>query len=192
MKLIRFGDPGGERPWVLLNDGTRIDVSGFGSDYNEQFFSVDGLDLLRDWLAINSVSAPRVPTSVRLGPPICRSSKIVCIGLNFRDHAAETGATIPKQPVIFFKSTTALVGPNDDLVISKNATKVDWEVEFAIVIGRRALYVPKESALDDVAGYCLHNDCSERTFQMERGGQWVKGKSCETFAAFGAFGANER
>jgi 2-keto-4-pentenoate hydratase/2-oxohepta-3-ene-1,7-dioic acid hydratase in catechol pathway len=185
MKLIRFGDPGGEKPGVLLNDGTRIDVSGFGSDYNEEFFSVGGLGRLRDWLVRNSVSAPRVPTSVRLGPPICRPSKIVCIGLNFRDHAAETGATIPKEPVIFFKSTTALVGPNDDLVIPKNATKVDWEVEFAIVIGRRALYVPKESALDHVAGYCLHNDYSERTFQMERGGQWVKGKSCDTFAPLG-------
>lgn len=123
MKLIRFGDPGGEKPGVLLNDGTRIDVSGFGSDYNEEFFSMDGLDQLRDWLARDSVSAPRVPTSVRLGPPISRPSKIVCIGLNFHDHAAETGATIPKKPVIFFKSTSALVGPNDDLVIPKNATK---------------------------------------------------------------------
>lgn len=191
MKLIRFGDPGGERPGVLLNNGTRIDVSGLGSDYNEEFFSVGGLGRLRDWLARNSVSAPRVPTSVRLGPPICRQSKIVCIGLNFRDHAAETGATIPKEPVIFLKSTTALVGPNDDLVIPKNAIKVDWKVEFAIVIGRRAWYVPKESALDHVAGYCLHNDYSERMFQMERGGQWVKGKSCDTFAPLGPFVATK-
>jgi 2,4-didehydro-3-deoxy-L-rhamnonate hydrolase len=191
MKLIRFGDPGGEKPGVLLNDGTRIDVSGFGSDYNEDFFSVGGLGLLRDWLVRDSVSAPRVPTTVRLGPPICRPSKIICIGLNFRDHAAETGATIPKEPVIFFKSTTALVGPNDDLVIPKNATKVDWEVEFAIVIGRRARYVPKESALDHVAGFCLHNDYSERTFQMERGGQWVKGKSCDTFGPLGPFVATQ-
>jgi 2,4-didehydro-3-deoxy-L-rhamnonate hydrolase len=191
MKLIRFGDPGGEKPGVLLNDGTRIDVSGFGSDYNEDFFSVGGLGLLRDWLVRDSVSAPRVPTSVRLGPPICRPSKIICVGLNFRDHAAETGATIPKEPVIFFKSTTALVGPNDDLVIPKNATKVDWEVEFAIVIGRRARYVPKESALDHVAGYCLHNDYSERTFQMERGGQWVKGKSCDTFGPLGPLVATQ-
>jgi len=191
MKLIRFGDPGVEKPGVLLNDGTRIDVSGFGSDYNEDFFSIGGLGLLRDWLLRDSVSAPRVPTSVRLGPPICRPSKIICIGLNFRDHAAETGATIPKEPVIFFKSTTALVGPNDDLVIPKNATKVDWEVEFAIVIGRRARYVPKESALDHVVGYCLHNDYSDRTFQMERGGQWVKGKSCDTFGPLGPLVATQ-
>src|SRR5260370_22088586 len=152
MKLIRFGDPGGEKPGVLLNDGTRIDVSGCGSDYNEEFFSVGGLGLLRDWLVRNSVSAPRVPTSVRLGPPICRPSKIVCIGLNFRDHAAETGATIPKEPVIFFKSTTSLVGPNDALVIPRNATKVDWEVELALVLGKTALYVPIDKELDYVTG----------------------------------------
>lgn len=187
MKLIRFGNPGQEKPGVLLNDGTRIDASAFGSDYNEAFFAGDGLSRLRSWLENNSASAQRVPASVRLGPPVCRPSKIVCIGLNYRDHAAETGAKIPTEPVIFFKSTTSLVGPNDDLVIPKNATKVDWEVEFAIVIGKRALYVPKESALDHVAGYALHNDYSERSFQLERGGQWVKGKSCDTFAPLGPF-----
>lgn len=187
MKLIRFGNPGHEKPGLLLNDGTRIDASSFGSDYNEAFFSSDGLARLRAWLDKNSASAPRVPASVRLGPVVCRPSKIVCIGLNYRDHAAETGAKIPTEPVIFFKSTTSLVGPNDDLVIPKNATKVDWEVEFAIVIGKRALYVPKESALDHVAGYALHNDYSERSFQLERGGQWVKGKSCDTFAPLGPF-----
>lgn len=187
MKLIHFGNPGHEKPGLLLNDGTRIDASSFGSDYNEAFFSSDGLARLRAWLDKNSASAPRVPANVRLGPSICRPSKIVCIGLNYRDHAAETGAKIPTEPVIFFKSTTSLVGPNDDLVIPKNATKVDWEVEFAIIIGRRALYVPKESALDHVAGYALHNDYSERSFQLERGGQWVKGKSCDTFAPLGPF-----
>lgn len=187
MKLIRFGNPGQEKPGLLLNDGTRIDASGFGSDYNEAFFAGDGLDRLRSWLDKNSASAPRVPASVRSGPIICRPSKIVCIGLNYRDHAAETGAKIPTEPVIFFKSTTSLVGPNDDLVIPKNATKVDWEVELAIVIGKRALYVSKESALDHVAGYSLHNDYSERSFQLERGGQWVKGKSCDTFAPLGPF-----
>ena len=187
MKLIRFGDPGKERPGLLLNDGSRIDATGFGSDYNEAFFASDGLNRLRDWSAKNASSAPRVSNSVRLGPPICRPSKIVCIGLNFRDHAAETGAKIPVEPVLFFKSTTALQGPNDSLMIPKGADKVDWEVEFAIVIGKRVNYVDKSEALNYVAGYALHNDYSERGFQKDRGGQWVKGKSCDTFAPLGPF-----
>jgi 2-keto-4-pentenoate hydratase/2-oxohepta-3-ene-1,7-dioic acid hydratase in catechol pathway len=122
-----------------------------------------------------------------LGSPICRPSKIVCIGLNFRDHAAESKMELPKEPVIFFKSTTSLAGPNDALVIPKNGKKVDWEVELAVVIGKRALYVPRERALDFVAGYVLHNDYSERSFQFDRGGQWVKGKSADTFAPLGPF-----
>lgn len=187
MKLIRFGDPGKERPGLLLSDGTRIDASAFGSDYNEVFFASDGLARLREWTAKNSASAPRVNNNVRLGSPICRPSKIVCIGLNFRDHAAETGAKIPTEPVIFFKSTTALQGPNDVLMIPKGADKVDWEVEFAIVIGKRVNYVDKSEALNYVAGYALHNDYSERGFQKDRGGQWVKGKSCDTFAPLGPF-----
>lgn len=187
MKLIRFGDPGKERPGLLLNNGTRIDASAFGSDYDEQFFASDGLTRLRDWSAKNLASAPSVNPNLRLGPPVCRPSKIVCIGLNFRDHAAETGAKIPVEPVIFFKSTTALVGPNDPLMIPKNADKVDWEVEFAIVIGKRVNYAAKEEALNYVAGYALHNDYSERGFQKDRGGQWVKGKSCDTFAPLGPF-----
>lgn len=187
MKLIRHGEAGKERPGVLLPDGTRLDASAFGSDYNEQFFAIDGLDSLKEWLNQNSATAPRVPPNVRLGPSIGRPSKIVCIGLNYRDHAAETGAQIPKEPVIFFKSTTALVGSNDALMIPKNATKVDWEVELAVVIGKRSLHIPKERALDHVAGYALHNDYSERTFQLERGGQWVKGKSADTFAPLGPF-----
>jgi 2,4-didehydro-3-deoxy-L-rhamnonate hydrolase len=187
MKLIRHGEVGKEKPGVLLGDGTRIDVSGFGLDYDEGFFRNGGLDSLAGWLKTNAASAPRVPASVRWGSAVCRPSKIVCIGLNFRDHANETGAQIPKEPVIFFKSTTALVGPNDNLVIPKNATQVDWEVELAVVIGKQALYVPKEKALDYVAGYVLHNDYSERAFQKDRGGQWVKGKSCDTFAPLGPF-----
>jgi len=128
-----------------------------------------------------------VSPSVRRGPPIGRPSKIVCIGLNFRDHAAESKMELPKEPVIFFKSTTSLVGPNDPLVIPRGATKVDWEVEVAVVIGKKALYVSREDALDFVAGYVLHNDYSERSFQLERGGQWVKGKSADTFAPLGPF-----
>ncbi|HEY1799954.1 MAG TPA: fumarylacetoacetate hydrolase family protein [Terriglobales bacterium] len=191
MKLIRFGEPGKEKPGVLLNDGSRIDVSGVFSDYDEAFFEKGGLVALRSWLESNARGAPHVAASLRLGPPIRRPSKIVCIGLNFRDHAAETKAEPPKEPVIFFKATTSLVGPNDSLLIPRNAKKVDWEVELAVVIGKRALYVPKDRALDYVAGYALHNDYSERSFQLERGGQWVKGKSADTFAPLGPFLATQ-
>ncbi len=186
MKLIRFGEPGKEKPG-LLHQGARIDVSAFGSDYDESFFGGRGLAALREWVEKNAQTAPRVGPSVRLGPPVCRPSKIVCIGLNFRDHAAESKMELPKEPVIFFKSTTSVAGPDDPLVIPRNATKVDWEVELAVVIGARALYVPREKALDHVAGYVLHNDYSERTFQFDRGGQWVKGKSADTFAPLGPF-----
>jgi 2,4-diketo-3-deoxy-L-fuconate hydrolase len=187
MKLIRFGEAEREKPGVLVNDGSRIDVSGFGSDYDERFFGSGGLEQLRVWLEANASSAPRIAPSVRLGPPICRPSKIVCIGLNFRDHAAESKMELPSEPVIFFKSTTSLAGPNDPLMIPKNGKKVDWEVELAVVMAKRALYVPKERALDFVAGYVLHNDYSERSFQFERGGQWVKGKSADSFAPLGPF-----
>jgi 2,4-diketo-3-deoxy-L-fuconate hydrolase len=187
MKLIRFGEPGQEKPGVLLKDGSRIDASGIGSDYDEDFFGNAGLKQLESWLKKNAGSAPRVAPTVRLGPPICRPSKIVCIGLNYRDHAAETKAEAPKEPVIFFKATTSLTGPNDPLVMPRNSTKVDWEVELAVIIGKRALYVDKNNALDHVAGYALHNDYSERSFQLERGGQWVKGKSADTFAPLGPF-----
>jgi 2-keto-4-pentenoate hydratase/2-oxohepta-3-ene-1,7-dioic acid hydratase in catechol pathway len=187
MKLIRMGGVGQEKPGVLLEDGTRLDVSGFGADYDEGFFSGGGIDKLRTWVAQYGGSAPRASGSGRLGAPICRPSKIVCIGLNFRDHAEESGMEIPKEPVIFFKATTSLVGPNDALVIPKKATKVDWEVELAVVIGKKASYVSKENALDYVAGFALHNDYSERSFQLERGGQWVKGKSADTFAPLGPF-----
>jgi 2-keto-4-pentenoate hydratase/2-oxohepta-3-ene-1,7-dioic acid hydratase in catechol pathway len=187
MKLIRMGEVGREKPGVLLEDGTRLDVSGFGSDYDEAFFASDGISKLRNWVAAHKGSAPCESSAARFGPPICRPSKIVCIGLNFRDHAEESGMEIPKEPVIFFKATSALVGPNDPLVIPKNATKVDWEVELAIVMEKRASYVSRENALDYVAGFALHNDYSERSFQLERGGQWVKGKSADSFAPLGPF-----
>jgi 2,4-diketo-3-deoxy-L-fuconate hydrolase len=187
MKLIRFGDAGGERPGVLLPDGRRLDASGFGEDYDEAFFGSGGLPRLAAWLQREGPRAPEVPEQLRLGPPIVRPSKIVCIGLNFRDHAAETGAAIPSEPILFFKATSSLVGPNDDLVIPRGSSRTDWEVELAVVIGRRASYVEEAHALGHVAGYVLHNDYSEREFQMERGGQWVKGKSCDTFAPLGPF-----
>lgn len=187
MKLIRFGERGKEKPGLQLSDGTRIDASGFGADYDEVFFESGGLARLASWLKKNESAAPRVASSTRLGSSVCRPSKIVCIGLNYRDHAAETKAEAPKEPVLFFKSTTSLVGPNDALVRPRNSTKLDWEVELAVVIGKRALYVPKENALEYVAGFVLHNDYSERHFQLELGGQWVKGKSADTFAPLGPF-----
>ncbi|HEV1993986.1 MAG TPA: fumarylacetoacetate hydrolase family protein [Candidatus Acidoferrum sp.] len=187
MKLIRIGEVGREKPGVLLEDGARLDVSGFGADYNEAFFAGDGIAKLRNWVATHGGSAPRASSAVRLGPPICRPSKIVCIGLNFRDHAEESGMEIPKEPVIFFKATSAVAGPNDAVVIPKNATKVDWEVELAVVMEKKESYVSRENALDYVAGFVLHNDYSERSFQLERGGQWVKGKSADSFAPLGPF-----
>src|ERR1700730_11647841 len=187
MKLIRFGEPGREAPGLLMEDEARIDVSSVVRDYDEDFFADGGLSRLKDCLKKNAASAPRVPQSVGLGSPISRPSKIVCIGLNFRDHAKESGMELPKEPVIFFKATTSLVGPNDDLVVPKNAQKVDWEVELAVVIGKKCGYIEREDALEHVAGYVLHNDYSERAFQLERGGQWVKGKSADTFAPLGPF-----
>ncbi len=187
MKLLRFGEPGRERPGLQLPDGTRLDASAFGSDYDEAFFGGDGLPRLREWVDRHGPQAPRVPASVRLGPPLCRPSKLVCIGLNYRDHAAESGMDIPKEPVVFLKATSSIVGPDDALVIPRNSTKLDWEVEIAIVIGARATYVSPEAAQRHIAGYVLHNDYSERSFQLERGGQWVKGKSADTFAPLGPF-----
>jgi 2-keto-4-pentenoate hydratase/2-oxohepta-3-ene-1,7-dioic acid hydratase in catechol pathway len=170
-----------------MEDETRLDVSTFVQDYDESFFADDGLSGLKRWLKENAASAPRVARSVRLGSPISRPSKLVCIGLNFRDHARESKMEIPEEPVIFFKATTSLVGPNDDLIMPKNARKVDWEVELAVVIEKKCSYIEREEALEYVAGYALHNDYSERVFQLERGGQWVKGKSADTFAPLGPF-----
>lgn len=187
MKLIRFGESGQEKPGVQLDDGTRLDCSGFGEDYNEAFFESGGIGRLQEWLTSNQVECAVVPPATRLGSPIGRPSKIVCIGLNFKDHAAESGMATPTEPVVFFKATSAIVGPNDDLVLPRDAEKADWEVELAVVIGKKTSYVEEADAMDYVAGYCLHNDYSERAFQIERGGQWVKGKSCDTFAPLGPF-----
>lgn len=184
MKLIRFGLPGEEKPGVATAAGM-FDASAFGEDFGERFFETDGLSRFATWWAANSDKCPQVPAGTRLGAPIQRPSKIICIGLNYADHAKETGAAIPKEPIVFFKSTSSLVGPNDDLVIPRNSVKTDWEVELAVVIGKKTSYVDEKDALDYVAGYCLHNDYSEREFQLERGGQWVKGKSNDTFAPLG-------
>ena len=187
MKLIRFGNPGAEKPGLQLADGRRIDASAFGSDYDEAFFGSDGLNRLAAWASTNAEAAPAVDPGTRLGSCVARPSKIVCIGLNYADHAKESGLDIPKEPIVFFKSTTSLVGPNDDVMIPRGSEKTDWEVELAFVIGKKASYVDEADAMDHVAGYSLHNDYSERAFQLERGGQWVKGKSCDTFAPLGPF-----
>jgi 2,4-didehydro-3-deoxy-L-rhamnonate hydrolase len=191
MKLIRFGQPGHEHPGLLLPDGRRIDASAFGSDYDEAFFGGDGLARLSAWAATHAASAPTVDPSVRLGPCIARPSKIVCVGLNYADHAKESGMEPPREPILFFKSTSALVGPDDDLLIPRGSQKTDWEVELAVIIGKKASYVSEADAMRHVAGYALHNDYSERAWQLERGGQWVKGKSCDTFAPIGPFLATQ-
>lgn len=187
MKLFRFGEPTNEKTGVILSDGKKIDVSAFGEDYNENFFATNGIERLSTWLSTNADSCPTVADDVRLASCIARPSKIICIGLNYAKHAAESGMAVPAEPVVFFKATTALCGPNDDVIIPKNSVKTDWEVELAFVIGKKASYVEKEEAMSYIAGYCLHNDYSEREFQLERGGQWVKGKSCDTFAPLGPF-----
>lgn len=187
MKLIRFGPPGREKPGLQLPDGTRIDVGAFGEDYTEHFFGTGGPDRLRQWLAAHEKDCPPAPPGARLGCCIARPSKLICIGLNYARHAAESGMEAPKEPVIFFKATSALCGPDDDLVIPRDSEKTDWEVELAVVIGKKANYVSETDAMNYVAGYALHNDYSERAFQLERGGQWVKGKSADTFAPLGPF-----
>lgn len=182
MKLIRFGEPGKEKPGIIEGEKW-YDVSSLIKDYDEKFFANDGIIQLKKIAAENKL--PEVDSKQRLGCPVNKPSKIICIGLNYAKHAKETGAQVPKEPIIFFKATTSVSGPNDDIMIPKNSVKTDWEVELAVVIGKRASYVEENEAMDYVAGYCLHNDVSEREFQIERGGQWVKGKSCDTFAPLG-------
>ena len=185
MKLIRKGEPNEESPGLLLPDGREVDVSSFGEDYDEVFFETNGLERLSEWLNENGENLPPFPENERYGSPIARPSKIVCIGLNYDDHARESGMEIPPEPVIFFKATSSFCGPNDDLILPRGGDKTDWEVELAFVIGKRASYVEESEAMDYLAGYALHNDYSERAFQLDRSGQWVKGKSCDTFAPFG-------
>ena len=188
MKLIRFGAPGQEKPGVILPGNRKVDVSEVVDDYNERFFaSNDTVNEINDWLKTNTHDLPIIKDSVRLGAPLQRPSKIVCIGLNYANHAKESGMSIPEEPIIFFKATSAICGPYDDLVLPRGGDKTDWEVELAVIIGKEAKYVREETAMDHVFGYCLHNDYSERAFQLEQGGQWVKGKSCDTFAPLGPF-----
>ncbi|WP_114789145.1 fumarylacetoacetate hydrolase family protein [Niabella yanshanensis] len=186
MKLIRYGQPGSINTGVIIDD-VKYDTSGFGEDYNEQFFETDGLARLAQYIQDNKSSLVTISEEERLDSPVARPSKILCIGLNYADHAKETGATVPTEPVIFMKSSTSLSGPNDNIIIPRDSLKTDWEVELAVVIGKKASYVEEADAMDYVAGYVLHNDVSERAFQLERGGTWDKGKGCDTFAPLGPF-----
>ena len=187
MKLIRFGNLGNEKPGIQLDKGQKLDVSAFGSDYDEKFFGTEGPKRLKEWLSQHQDDCPQIGDEIRLGSPICRPSKIVCVGLNYVKHAQESGMEVPSEPVLFFKASSAIVGPYDEVVLPKNSKKSDWEVELAIVIGAKASYVSEDNAMNHVAGYVLHNDISEREYQLERMGQWVKGKSCDTFAPLGPF-----
>ncbi|MBL8857933.1 MAG: fumarylacetoacetate hydrolase family protein [Planctomycetes bacterium] len=187
MKLIRCGAPGSEIPGVELADGSRVDCRAFGADWDGAFFGSDGVERLSRWIESPENRARRLPSDARLGPAVARPTKIVCVGRNYVEHAREMGSSPPEEPVLFFKSTSAIAGPADELVMPRGATKVDWEIELGVVIGRAASYVSVPDALAHVAGYVLHIDYSERAFQKDRGGQWVKGKSCDTFAPIGPF-----
>ncbi|MAP04226.1 MAG: ureidoglycolate lyase [Halieaceae bacterium] len=185
MKLIRVGEKGHERPGILLNNGERIDVSALLDDFTPEGIASLDLDQLQALAA--DPDAPRLPADGRLGSVVARPGKIVCIGLNYRDHAEESGMEPPPEPVIFFKASSAVCGPEDPIIIPRDSFKTDWEVELAVIIGKRASYVCEADAQSHILGYCLHNDFSERDFQLERSGQWVKGKSCDTFAPLGPY-----
>ncbi|MEC7962055.1 MAG: fumarylacetoacetate hydrolase family protein, partial [Pseudomonadota bacterium] len=182
MKLLRYGAPGAEKPGLLDQDGALRDLSGVISDVAGEALSDESLAKLRD---LDPATLPLVDGDPRLGPCVGQVGKFICIGLNYADHAAESGMALPEEPVIFFKATSAICGPNDDVEIPRTSVKSDWEVELGVVIGKHAKYVSKEDALDHVAGYCVVNDLSERDFQLHRSGQWVKGKSCDTFGPIG-------
>jgi 2,4-didehydro-3-deoxy-L-rhamnonate hydrolase len=187
MKLFRYGAPGNEKPGVVNGQGEHCDVTAFGRDFDEDFFASEGIEALKTWIERNPEACKTIEKPARFGPPLKRPSKLICIGLNYSDHAKESNMPLPVEPIIFFKSTSAIVGPDDDLIIPKNSRKTDWEVELGVVIGKKASYIDEKDAQAYIAGYVLHNDYSEREFQLERGGQWVKGKSCDTFAPVGPY-----
>ncbi|MCX8998339.1 fumarylacetoacetate hydrolase family protein [Rhizobiaceae bacterium BDR2-2] len=182
MKFLRYGPAGAEKPGLLAKDGTIRDLSGQIADLSGPVLAPDALAKLG---AIDVNTLPVVDGSPRIGPCVAGTGKFVCIGLNYSDHAAETGAAVPPEPVIFMKATSAIVGPDDDVLIPRGSEKTDWEVELGVVIGKTAKYVSEADALDYVAGYCVSHDVSERAFQAERSGQWTKGKSCDTFGPIG-------
>ena len=182
MKLVRFGERGTERPGLLDADGTIRDLSGVIGDIEGDVLAPEGLMKLA---ALSPKSLPAVPAGVRLGPPVAGTGKFICIGLNYADHAAESGMDLPTEPIIFMKATSAICGPDDPIIIPRGSEKTDWEVELAVIIGKRAKYVTEAEAMDYVAGYAVTNDVSERGFQLERSGQWTKGKSADNFGQIG-------
>jgi 2,4-didehydro-3-deoxy-L-rhamnonate hydrolase len=186
MKLIRFGQAGQERPGIIDASGQRRDCSAIAVDFDRVFFDAGGIERLAKLSAAEIAAMPIVAKEVRWGAPIARPGKVVCIGLNYADHAAESGMAVPTEPVVFLKATNTVVGPYDDVLIPRLSQKTDWEVELGVIIGRTARYLPSlESTAAHIAGYCISNDVSERAFQLERGGQWTKGKSCDTFNPLG-------
>lgn len=188
MKLARFGEPRKEKPAVLTAEGERLDLSAHFRDWDSDFFGGDGLERLQEILKTEASKLPRIDANVRTGAPVARPRKVLCIGLNFSDHAAESGMAIPSEPIVFMKATNTVIGPYDDIQIPRGSTKTDWEVELGIVIGREARYLESaDAARSHIAGYVLSHDVSERAFQLERGGQWVKGKSCDTFNPLGPY-----
>jgi 2-keto-4-pentenoate hydratase/2-oxohepta-3-ene-1,7-dioic acid hydratase in catechol pathway len=182
MKLLRWGPTGAERPGMLDDAGVARDLTGLVPDISGAVLSDAGLAMLR---GIDTATLPLVPEGARFGPCVAGTGKFICIGLNYSDHAAETGATVPPEPIIFMKATSAICGPDDPIIIPRGSEKTDWEVELGVVIGTRAKYVSEADALNHVAGYCVINDVSERAFQAERAGQWTKGKSCDNFGQTG-------
>ncbi|AYN96717.1 MULTISPECIES: fumarylacetoacetate hydrolase family protein [Pseudomonas] len=182
MKLLRYGPAGQEKPGLLDASGVIRDLSAIVADINSATLSMESLTELA---TLDHASLPSVSGNVRLGPPVASIGKIVCVGLNYADHARESGLPVPSEPVLFMKATSAIMGPNDTVILPRGSTKTDWEVELGIIIGRRAQYVERDQVLEHVAGYCVVNDISERSFQLERGGQWDKGKSADTFAPIG-------
>ena len=182
MKLLRYGQPGQEKPGLLDASGTIRDLSGHISDISGHALSDAGLSVLADF---DPTSLPIVADDVRIGPCVGNVGKFICIGLNYADHAAESGLELPEEPVVFFKATSSIIGPNDNVEIPRGSVKTDWEVELGVVIGKHTKYVTRAEALDHVAGYCVVNDLSERDFQLHRSGQWVKGKSADTFGPIG-------
>ena len=184
MKLLRFGEMGQEKPGILDSNGNIRDLSGHISDINGETISEDGLNKIS---SIDQMSLPIVPEGIRLGACVGSIGKFLCIGLNYSDHAAESGMPVPKEPILFSKATSAVVGPNDDVEIPGNSVETDWEVELGIIIGKKAKYVTEENVEEYIAGYCVVNDVSEREFQLKKEGQWTKGKSCDTFGPTGPY-----
>ena len=184
MKLLRFGEMGQEKPGILDSNGKIRDLSGHISDINGETISEDGLNRIS---SINQMSLPIVPEGIRLGACVGSIGKFLCIGLNYSDHAAESGMPVPKEPILFSKATSAVVGPNDDVEIPRNSVETDWEVELGIIIGKKAKYITEENVEEYIAGYCVVNDVSEREFQLKKEGQWTKGKSCDTFGPTGPY-----